>query len=30
MDINDELDTNDRYQFKFPEHTFEVFDKILR
>jgi hypothetical protein len=30
MDKNDELDKNDRYQFKFPEYTFEVFEKILR
>jgi hypothetical protein len=30
MDKNDEFGKNDRYQFKFPEYSFEVFDKILR
>ncbi|CAB5312652.1 unnamed protein product [Rhizophagus irregularis] len=29
MDENEEFDKFDRYQFKFPEYTFEIFDKIL-
>jgi hypothetical protein len=30
MDENEEFDKYDRYQFKFPEYTFEIFDRILR
>ncbi|PKY52595.1 hypothetical protein RhiirA4_497046 [Rhizophagus irregularis] len=29
MDENEEFDKYDRYQFKFPEYTFEIFDRIL-
>ena len=30
MDKINKFDTTNRYQFQFPEYTFEVFDEILK